>query len=223
VKKILILLCIGISVLAVILSQFVITTHVDCKSQYGDCPIEVANKISPLNGKKIFVVRKDLKKILASDLLVSNYSIRFKLPNILHVELLVKKPLFALKNTTSNSFALIDKDGQVLADSESSDLPTVSTDEELPKVGQTVNDETLFALKLIGGVYQMYQIGGGEIQGDTLLVDLPGPVRVIFPLVGADSGILLGSLRLIYSNIQNAGGGTTYREIDMRYINPVLR
>jgi hypothetical protein len=69
----------------------------------------------------------------------------------------------------------------------------------------------------------MYQIDTGEVQNDTLLVELPGQIRVILPLEDADSQLLLGSLRLIYSTIEGGTNKNLYKEIDMRYKNPVLR
>jgi hypothetical protein len=69
----------------------------------------------------------------------------------------------------------------------------------------------------------MYQVGLSEMQNGTLLVELPGQIRVILPLEDADSQLLLGSLRLIYSTIQSGENKNLYDEIDMRYKNPVLR
>jgi hypothetical protein len=68
----------------------------------------------------------------------------------------------------------------------------------------------------------MYQVRDFTVQDDSLLVELPGQIRVIFPLDG-DSQILLGSLRLIYSKIQNEGNPEKYSQIDLRFKNPVLR
>jgi hypothetical protein len=223
VRKFLAFLSIGILFLVIILSQFFISAQVSCSSQYGACPENVLSEISPLNGKKLFFVRNGLKKVFSSSYLISAYSLQFRLPNTIQVDVLVKKPLFALKSDSSESYALIDKDGTVLSVEGSSELPTLGVSEDLPKVGQKVSDKDLFALDLIDGLYKMYQIRSGMIQEDTLLVDLPGPVRVIFPLVGADRNILLGSLSLIYSNIQSGENKTLYTEIDMRYKNPVLR
>ena len=222
-KKILTLISVLIILLVILLPQFVIGVNIDCESQYGECPQAVLDKISPLKGKKLVTAKKKLKEVLKSDFSISTYSFRFKLPNIIHVELLVKKPLFAIKNLSSDTYALVDKDGQVLENVLSSALPTVTTDEVTPAIGERVNNKNLFALELVRGVYQMYQIGTGKVQGETLLVDLAGPVRVIFPLVDADRDILLGSLRLIYSNIKGSESGSLYREVDMRYKNPVLR
>jgi hypothetical protein len=68
----------------------------------------------------------------------------------------------------------------------------------------------------------MYQVGQSSIQDGSLLVELPGQIRVIFPLEG-DSEILLGSLRLIYSKVREDGNLAGYSQIDLRFTNPVLR
>lgn len=222
-KKIIYLLGLGILLLFVIFLQFFIKVRVDCYSQYGECPHEIVAKLSAYNGKSIFTAKNGLKKNLSSNFLINDFSIQFKLPNVLHVELLTKKPLFGLKNESSNTIVLVDKEGEVLTETSETTLPILTVSGELPKIAQVINEKNLFALKLIDGVYKMYQVRSGLIQNDTLLVDLPASVRVIFPLVGADDEVLLGSLRLIYTNIQSVEGGTSYKEIDMRYVNPVLR
>ena len=51
----------------------------------------------------------------------------------------------------------------------------------------------------------------------TLTVELPTAVRVIFPLEESrDKDVLLGTLRLIYSQV-------TDRQIDLRFKNALLR
>jgi len=45
--------------------------------------------------------------------------------------------------------------------------------------------------------------------------------RVIFPLEG-DTQVLLGSLRLIYSKIQTSGNPEGFRQVDLRFVSPVL-
>lgn len=202
---------------------FLIKVQVACKSQYGDCPPQVVEKIRPVNSKRMYWARKDLKKTLGSDFLVSAFTIQFKLPNILKVDMVIKKAIFALKDKGSGNIALVDKEGTVLAVASSTDLPMVVVTESLPPVGDRVSTGNLTALVLMQGVFKMYQTTTGYIEGDTLVVDLPGAIRVIFPLAGFDSEKLLGSVRLIYTNIRDNQTEKTYSEIDLRYRNPVLR
>jgi len=223
VKKIILPATFLILLLAIFLPRFFIKVKIDCRTQYGGCPGEVIDQIIPFEGKNMFYANRELKKKLKSNFIISAFSVQFKLPNILRVDLIIKKPIFALRSVTAGTLALVDKEGMILALSEETILPEVSVNGELPGPGERVADTHLLALELMQGVYKMYQTRTSTIEGDTLLVELPGSIRVIFPLVDADREMLLGSLRLIYSGIKSGEGGALYSQIDLRYKNPVLR
>ncbi|KKT32237.1 MAG: hypothetical protein UW20_C0020G0007 [Candidatus Woesebacteria bacterium GW2011_GWB1_44_11] len=189
-KRILITAAIVLPIAALVFSQFFIKVRIDCKSQYGDCPEQISGKLNVFNGKSLFSAKRGVKKALSSELLISDYSLQYKIPNILRVQ--------------------------------DSALPVITLEEELPDTGQSISQVNLFALDLAVGTYQMYQIRESEVRDGSLLVELPGQIRVIFPLEG-DSEILLGSLRLIYSKLREDGNLAGYSQIDLRYRNPVLR
>jgi hypothetical protein len=199
----------------------VLKIKTECQSQYGQCPKEIKNQTSFYDGKSLYLAKKGIKKDLSANYLVSDFSTQFKLPNILLVSILIKKPIFALKNATSNSVVTVGSDGKVLSISDTSVLPTIITQETLVSTGEYVGDSNLFALNLIQGISQMYQVNTAKIENDSLVVELPGSLEVIFPLEG-DYQVLLGSLRLIYSKVQTEQPGK-YRELDLRFKNPVLR
>lgn len=221
-KKIFPLVVLPLLLLVVFLPKFLIKVQIVCRGQNGNCPQSVLEKAETLSGKSYFTVKKDIRKILDSDILISNYSIQFKLPDVLKVNLSAKEAIFSLKSNLSQKFAMIAEDGVVLDYSDQSSLPSVLIDSELPLLGTKIDGRHKLALELIDGVFKMYQVGYGNLSGDTLLVDLPGEVRVIFPLIDSDRSILLGSLRLVYSNMQK-DDGKKYSQIDLRYENPVLR
>lgn len=205
-----------------IILPFLIKVKVDCKSQYGICPQQISDKLAPVDGKSLFSARKTIKDILKTEFIVSDYSLQYKIPNILRIDLLVKKPVITFKNAKSGSYVLVDADGKVLSSATDSALPVVNTTRELPKEGQNIGNEELFALNLATGVYQMYQVREFLLQETSLLVELPGRFKVIFPLDG-DTRILLGALRLIYSKIQGEGNPSGFSQVDLRFTNPVLR
>ncbi|MFI5241204.1 MAG: hypothetical protein ACHQUA_02090, partial [Microgenomates group bacterium] len=120
------------------------------------------------------------------------------------------------------SYILVDKEGNILMEAATSSLPILVVNHDLEKTGYKISSEDLFSLNLIGGVFEMYQKNSGEIREGSLVVELPGPINVIFPIGEGDKDLLLGSLRLIYSKIQEEGL-TNYHEIDLRFRNPVLR
>lgn len=209
-------------VITLIALPFFIKVRLECKSQYGDCPPEVVSGLKAEDNKNVFVAKNKSAELLKKNYLVSKFSMQFKLPDIILINLIVKKPYYALKIQSTGTFELVGADGVILADEDSTALPAVMISEEPKPVGAKVSDENLFALKLISGIFQMYQIGYGTIVNDTLVVDMPTSVRVIFPLTGADADVLLGGLRLIYTKVTTDYPGV-YSQIDMRYKNPILR
>jgi len=204
-----------------LLLPFFVKVKTVCVSQYGACPPQIELGIENKTPASLYSTKNKIKKFLKSQLIVSNYSTQFKLPDILIVNIIIKKPSFVLKND-SNQEILIDKDGFVLGTGYNSALPEIDLTGNLKKVGEIIDQDQLFALNLISGVNEMYQVRTGEIQDNTLVVELPSGIKVIFPLNG-DSQVLLGSLRLIYSKIQNNNQNVKYSQIDLRFKNPVLK
>jgi len=209
-------------VLVIFLLPLIIKIQIECKSQFGECPDEVNAKLQTLNSSNLFSATNKASNYLKKDFLVSDFSTQFKLPNIMVVNIITKKPYFAIKDVSTGKFELVDQKGVILALTDSSTLPIVVSSESLKKVGENVSSDDLFALNLIAGVNEMYQVGYGTITNDALVVDMPVGVRVIFPLGSEDSEVLLGALRLIYTKVTTNYLGV-YTQIDMRYKNPVLR
>ncbi len=200
-------------------------SNIECFSQYGDCPVEITSKLESVKSKSLSNSKKEISKILRDNFLISDFSTQFKLPSTLKVNLVIRKAVFALRQKDTDNYTLIDKDGYVVAISNSSNLPTVIVNEKLKNVGEKVSDRDLFSLKLINGVFNMYQVNFGDIRDDSLVVELPSDLTVIFPLeesIERDSDFYLGVLRLIVTKIETENSGK-YREIDLRFKNPVLR
>ena len=211
-----------ITVISVLLlAPLLLRVKIDCGSQYGECPQEVKTDIAEIKAGSLFSTRRALTKYLGRSFLVSEYSLQFKLPDILRADLVIKKPVFALEDPLNQKFNLIDNGGKVLAVTDFSTLPVVTDNDGLKNVGEDLDSNKLFALKIVQGVFQMFQVARGKIEGEALVIDLTPELKVIFPLQG-DSDLLLGSLRLIVSKIQNESPGK-YTQIDLRYKNPVLR
>jgi cell division septal protein FtsQ len=228
VKKILIFIGTILMLVVLILSPFLmfswlVKVKVVCRSQQGGCPKELESELKDYESKNLATAREGIEKLLKEGYLVSDFSCQFKLPDFLYVDLVVRKPLFALRENGSESLALVDKDGNVLSMAKDSALPAVSIDQKLPSPGQNVGGVNLFALDLVEGIYEMYQVKEGIIQDDTLLVELPNQIRVIFPLGDKNRETLLGSLRLIYSQITSGDWEGRFSQIDLRFKNPVLR
>lgn len=201
-----------------------------CQSQFGPCNVSVLGLINNVeNGEKsLNDVKKELQGIFANSALISDYSLHFQFPNIIEVNLLERKPEYAIKTKGTDSYALIDKEGYVIYFQDLTGLPVLTTIEPPPNVGKTVSDETFFALEILYGMFSSYQVREGKIEDESLVIELSQGPRVIFPLEG-EKEILLGSLRLVLSRLNNDGQDSKIENvsgasiIDLRFKNPVIR
>lgn len=211
-----------------LLPRLIKISKIECGTQYGSCSEDMQLTMSNLlrsnnlQFTNLHKAKKEIGKLMKNYYYVSDFSTQFKIPSTLRVEILVKKPIFAIKQRDAQNFALVDKNGKILGISQSSSLPTVVIGYLIKGVGEDVEQEELLAMKLMAGVFSMFQINSGDIDGKSLLVEFPRGLRVIFPLgEDVDRDVLLGSLRVIYSEVMK--DPDKYQEIDLRFRNPVLR
>lgn len=199
--------------------------NIDCVSQYGPCPEELDLILEKFVGGSLARVRAGAKKNLSQDLFVRDYSVQYKLPGTLRIDIILRKGKFALNKIGTSDFAVVDKDGTTLEIKNSTNLPTVRISDDFPKPGQQINERLLFASNITYDMYAFYQVRGAKINNDSLVVDITKEPTVIFPLEG-DKDALLGGLKLIMSRLNKIVQdpkieGVT--EIDLRFKNPVVR
>ncbi len=218
-------------VLVFVLGMFIFNITLedfDCKNQYGECSLPVLEKIGEVKGKNIFFVKKEVAKRLDNNISVKAYKISYKIPSYILVNLVERKPIFAIGVKSDRKFVLVDEEGYALSVAERTNLPKVYTDNEFVNLGQVVDEKFLFSLKIISDVNYLYQVNEGELKEDKLEILLPGKILTIFPLLG-DRKVLVGSLNLILSqlNDENNEFKIDTKEnnliIDLRFKNPVIR
>jgi len=206
--------------------RLILIKHISCQSQYGNCFDDLEEKLKKAEGKNLREAKKEIEDILKNDLSLSDYSTQFKIPDTLKISLLEDKPKFALKSLSKNVYGLVDKEGLVLKIEDNTTLPYVEIEDSFPNVGEKVSEKELFALKIISGVFSLYQIDKGKIQNESLLIELKNGIKVIFPLEG-DKDVLLGALTVILNRLNEDAKelkiNKVVYEIDLRFKNPVLR
>jgi hypothetical protein len=208
-----------------ILPRILKVKAVECYNQYGLCSGDFITKVNSALGKSINDAKKKVIEEFKSTKFIDSYSFRFKLPATLRVDILLKKPKYALLDKNTNEIAVLDNKGMVLEKTDKTNLPFVVTSDSLPNVGESIDDKKRFSLELIYAIYYLYQVKSGEIVNDSLEVIIPETGKVIFPLEG-ERDILLGSMKLILSRLNQEGNSPKIgkvKEIDLRYKNPVIR
>ncbi len=221
--KILSIILIVLFILSIptVIKKLVRITRIECSSQYGSCDAILADSLNISGNYKD--VKKQINELLDKNVRVSSYTVQYKIPSILKVELNLIKPKYAIRDLSNNCY-LIDKNGVVIEISKESNLPTLINNVTY-STGQKISDKDNFALQLIEKVSWVYSVPVGTIENGSLLIMLKEGILVRFPLVG-DSDVLVGSLRLIFSRLNDESEGirmNEIREIDLRFKNPILR
>jgi len=215
-----------LALLALIISPFFLLPRIlkigkiNCKSQFGPCSKNLEEKIRNISQEKksLSETKKELAAFLESDIIVNDFSFQFKLPDKLEINIIERKPKFAVQNQ-NGMVALIDGNGYVITIEDSTGLPRLITSESLPNVGEKVTEEALFALELLYDMFSFYQVRTGKIDKSSLVIELSRGPKVIFPLEGSHQA-LLGSLRLVLDKLNSDSQVST---IDLRFKNPIIK
>lgn len=205
-----------------VLPRIIKINKIECYSQYGICDNEIFELISPANNKSIRDAKIFTVKQFTDNGIVQDYSFTFKLPGTLRVDIILNKAKFALYRKDSAEVVLIDKDGIVLERVDKTNLPKVVIPGDLPGVGEKVAQDKLFALNLIYSLNFFYQVNYGEITDNAFMADLPEGVGVVFPLEG-ELKTLLGSLKLVLTQLNLTGKDQGIIVVDLRFKNPIIR
>jgi len=222
---------IGLIIAALILApKKIIISEIDCQSQFGPCNASIQSIIDRVSNqeKSYYQTKQDIQGVLSNNILIRDYTYHFQFPSTLEVNILERKPKYAIKNGGIEAYALIDEEGYVIYFQDLTGLPFLVTNETPPNAGEKISEKTHFALEVLYGAFSSYQAREGKIEEESLVIELSQGPKVIFPLEG-DKEVLLGSLRLVLSKlnsdsqdsqIENVSGA---RIIDLRFKNPVIK
>lgn len=185
-------------------SSFFTVQKIECFTQYGQCPRELADVTSSLKNRKL--LRPIPKPSLSSYPIMNKISFYRRLPSTLVVNIELKKPIGIIDKS------LIDESGVVLGQTTSSLLPRLISDE--------ISEIQIRSLKLLNLISPL--ISGqliGQLSSRTLsvksvsspeiLIDMDKPSQTWYPAL---------QLLLEKSKID----GKIPRIIDLRYKEPVL-
>jgi len=218
-----------IILLIVFLPNLIKIKKLVCVNQYGECDSKTYDKLSGVNGLGMKTARKEIDKILIDDYLVKDYSVVFKLPSTYSLNILLRKPKYALESASDQKVVLVDSEGKVLGEADSGGLPKVKVEGGLQSAGQKIKGEYLFSLEIVSSIYSFFNIDDSTIDGNGLWVSMKDGTKVVFPLEG-DKKVLVGSLILIDNELKKSVTSSKIDlsqkddvTVDLRFDNPVIR
>lgn len=203
----------------------VVVSSVVCKTTSGECPQGVTDNFSGIVGQPLFGSKAKLVQRLEQDALVNAFSISYKLPNSLVVDVDLRKASYALWATGYKDAAIVDRSGVVLGYSNSPGLPTIVVESTTPPVGEVVPESMRKASYIYAKVALLHPISGAVLSQDYLAIQLADSYQVIFPL-DSDTDVVVGSLALLLARLNSPVQEFTIDSvstIDLRFNNPVLK
>lgn len=213
-----ILITIFICFTPLLIKRSIKITKIECNSQFGQCIQEYS-----LGNYKY--VHDQIEKQLSQDIQVNSYLIQYKIPHTIKVEVNLKSPKNAIYSVQENKYYLIGKDGFILSTTDNTDLPKIFVENLKLNIGQTISERDKHSLELLNNLVFLYTINEGKIENEAITFVNSDGIKILFPLEG-DTSFLIGSLRLIFSRLNDESEGirmNEIHEIDLRFKNPVLR
>lgn len=213
--------------LALVLPNKIKITNVTCQSQWGECDPILATDLSKYAGSSFNDVGSGVKKYLTSSALVEKFTISYSYPSTLRVNLTQKRGIYGVAGSEKGLVALVDTNGYAVGSAQSTNLPMLIVDRKTPRVGEKMDEETFFGLKLLNDMNYLFQIKTGSLTKDAIEFKLSDGKIVLFPKAG-DIKLLIPALQLIIGELnsiqqQSKMNGKVITVIDLRFSNPVLR
>lgn len=205
-----------------IIKKMIKINKIECTSQFGECSEELNSKLQLANNRDYYIAKNYIENELKKDISVENYLIQYKIPSTIKIDVTLKKPKYAIKYL--DSYFLVDKNGLVLSRSNTSTLPSFVGDKTL-NTGEYVVDSYKFALKILEKTTFLYDIQSAEIFDSEFKITRKDNIVLRFPVEG-DVDFLIGSLRLIFSRLNEGAQGIKMEdvhEVDLRFQSPILR
>lgn len=201
-----------------VIKRLIKIDKIECVNQFGSCTYEFQ-----LGNYKY--VKDQIEKKLDEDVQINSYLIQYKIPSTVKLDINIKSPKNAIYVNSTNKYYLISEDNLVLSVSDTSSLPVIRIDTGELEVGKNIDEKQKFALEILNNLSFLYSINEGRIEKSSIKYVSQDGVNIIFPIEG-EVDLLVGSLRLIFSRLNDETEGirmNEIREIDLRYKNPVLR
>jgi len=222
-KKILLLLIILLVLVGILASPFFIKiNNLNCTSQFGACSSDIKNDLDGIELGSLRDSKKKVQSTLLKHKKVKEFAINYTFPKTLNVVIVERKPQVAILRKNATNYILIDKDGTILEESDSTTFPIIAIQE----VGHT-NSELSFAANLQYELFINFNVNSSIMKKDHLLITKDG-VNFLLPLKG-DLDVVLGSYNLILSWLKSEKEKSridkvnAVYEVDLRYKNPVMR
>lgn len=206
----------------VVSPMFININNINCTSQFGVCGDDIKTSLDSVILGNLKESKKNINNVLLKHRKIKEFAINYTFPKTLDVVIIERKPQVAILRKNATNYIVIDKDGVILEESDTTTYPTITIED----VGHT-SSELSFASNLQHELFTNFDVNSSIMKTDHLLITKDG-VNFLLPLEG-DLDVVLGSYNLILSWLKSEKEKSridkvnAVYEVDLRYKNPVMR
>jgi hypothetical protein len=220
-----------IAIVAFALFAYIRPMSITCITDQGDqCPSELSREIQKSKELPFINSKQQLMQLFDANSSIESYKITSTLvPFGWAITVVLRSPQYALSDISKTSFALVDESGKIIRIQSEPFIPYLVIPTEIPPLYAQLDNQLLFSLTLVKDIYTIYGTTYGTLTYDGLVIEVDAQKRVLFPVEG-DRRSLIGGLMYIVERLEMSSftqfpkfDPSTVREVDMRFINPVLR
>lgn len=200
-------------------------TNIKCLGLNFGCPESLTLNLKNFENRPYRLLQSEISDYLGETKYVSSHVLQFKLPSTIEIEIEFKQPLFIIKDTLNQKTYMFSEDNTIVEydlSGKSIDLPIIEINEDITTWRQKTDFE--YAKLLILKLNYLRFSSLIEFKGDYYQSRI-NATEVKFPSFG-DADYMIGSLRIIFSRLNDSNQGITMDEIsgiDLRYKNPILQ
>lgn len=200
-------------------------TNVKCLGLNFGCPEGLILSLNDFENKPYGQLESDLSAYLSDTKYISSFVLQFKLPSTVEIEVEFKQPLFMIEDAFNKKTYMFSEDNTVVEydlSGKSIDLPVIRINEDISTWREKTDFEYVRLLILKLNYLRFSSLI--EFKDDYYQSRI-NSIEVKFPGVG-DADYMIGSLRIIFSRLNDSNQGITMDEIsgiDLRYKNPILQ
>jgi hypothetical protein len=185
-----------------------------CTTQKGNCPSEIDSLLQEAVGLSVKESLQSTNKILKEDSAINNYKVKYIFPQRLNVILELKNPSVLVKYTGFSTPIVLGEAGSPMRSMATHDLPTLLVEGE--------GKDLKRAIPLVLSLHEYYGLQSFTLDTNTLRSKTNDGITLVLP-INKDLDILLGSVNLTLSQLNQELQGIRIEEVDFRYDNPVGR
>lgn len=200
-----------------------------CEAYERECSSSIVAKLESLQSKGYIQTKNAVANYLAQSPLIETYRIRGEFPFVLVVSIVEREPLAILRSQITEENIYVDTEGLLYMKGEISDrIPVLTLPIELPQIGTTIDQDLKSALDIVNRIAKEKETATSFMYTPRGIETTIDGKNYVFPITH-DLDRLIGMFLIVQNQLNTLASNSTMKdittssEVDLRFVNAILR